>query len=609
MARSSSDSTRWPVVCARTFLALGMLLLGGGIFRAEAATLLVATSGSNSGNCQSSACLTMTYALTQAAAGDTISLGAGTFVENVVIDKSVILAGAGQAGTTIVPAVSKPQCGVGDSGSLCLPGGASNVLLVQANSVEIHDLTIDGNNPGLTSGVTGGGIDVDARNGIIVDYNAGVFNGLNVHDVTVKNIYLRGIYAASGGTFTFTHDTVQNVQADPASICMFNFGGSGVMSFNNVSGCGDGLSSNWSTGVQFRNNVISSSLSAVHTDNAQGPTADVIDSNQASNLGANSYAFWVFAPHVAPTVSNNTVTGVTVGLGAFGNDQSSATVSSTFQNNVVDCQSQAGSFGAWVSTTLFQFGSANVAASLQGNRISNCATGIDVQAEADFTTQLGGTGNTVLASSTAGVALDPGPVGVGAGGYTVNLDHNRIFSNAVGLDNPTGQAVAAAQNWWGCNAGPGGAGALGPCDTITETTAGSVTFSPWLVLAVPVVNPATFNLAGGSASVTTDVAHDSTTAASAPGVPDQTPVAFTTTLAGGVLTPPSAGTVAGQAGSALTSSLPGSGSVCAAVDNEQLCSAAVTVTGFSAAVPTLGGVALAALAGLLALAALALLRR
>ncbi|MGE5233033.1 MAG: hypothetical protein ACM3OB_02895, partial [Acidobacteriota bacterium] len=301
MAGSSWNSHRRFVRHTGTLLALGMLLLGG--FRAEAATLLVATSGTDSGNCQSSACLTMTYALTQAAAGDTISLGAGTFVENVVINKSVILAGAGQASTTIVPALAAPTCAVGDSGSLCLPGGsASNVLLVQANNVEIHDLTVDGDHP------AGGSL--EARNGIIVNYAAGVFNGLNVHDATVRNVYLRGIYASSGGTFTFTHDTVQNVQADPMSICMFNFGGSGVMSFNNVSGCGDGLSSNWSTGVQFRNNVISSSLSAVHTDNAQGPTADVIDSNQASNLGANSYAFWVFAPHVAPTVSNNTVTGV-----------------------------------------------------------------------------------------------------------------------------------------------------------------------------------------------------------------------------------------------------------------------------------------------------------
>ncbi len=607
MLCASSASLRRSVWRLHTLLAAGALLLGGGAFRAEAATLLVSTAGANAGNCQSTACATVTYALTQAAAGDTISVGAGTFVENVAIDKSVILAGAGQASTTFEPASSSPTCGAPEpQPSLC--AGSSNVLLVQADNVEIHDLTVDGNNPSLTSGATSGGVDVDARNGIITNHTLGTFNGLNVHDVTVKNIYLRGIYASSGGTFTFTHDTVQNVQAGYYSICMFNFGGSGVMSLNTASGCSDAISSNWSKGVQFRNNVITASDSGVHTDNASGPTADVIDGNQASGMHAGAYGFFVFAPYVAPTVSNNTVTGAAVGLGAFGHGQPGSAVSSIFQSNTVDCQSQAGSVGAWVSTTEFSFGSADVAASLQGNHISNCATGIDVQAEVPaVAAQLGATGNTVLGSSTAGVALDPGSDGVGT--YTVSLDHNRIFGNAIGLDNPTGEAVTATENWWGCNAGPGGSGALGPCDTISEATAGSVTFGPWLVLATPVVNPTTFNLSGGSASVSTDVEHDSSAALSAPGVPDQTPVTFTTTLAGGVLTPPTVGTVTGQASTTLTATLPGSGNDCATVDNERLCSAAVTVTGFSAAVPTLGGTALLALAGLLAVAALVLLRR
>lgn len=82
----------------------------------------------------------------------------------------------------------------------------------------ISGFTLDGDNPALTSAIVRSGAgpaaDLDARNGIITDYTSGVFSGLDVHDVTVQNIYLRGIYAASGGTFDFQDNTVTNVQGD-----------------------------------------------------------------------------------------------------------------------------------------------------------------------------------------------------------------------------------------------------------------------------------------------------------------------------------------------------------------------------------------------------------
>ena len=74
------------------------------------------------------------------------------------------------------------------------------MVLVRADEVTIADLTIDGDNPALTSGVAVRGADVDARNGIETD-TGGPFNGLEVRNVTVKNVYLRAIDASSGGTF------------------------------------------------------------------------------------------------------------------------------------------------------------------------------------------------------------------------------------------------------------------------------------------------------------------------------------------------------------------------------------------------------------------------
>ena len=54
------------------------------------------TTGNNAGNCQTlgAPCLTIAYALSQAAAGDTINIGGGTFTEELTISKSVVLNGA-----------------------------------------------------------------------------------------------------------------------------------------------------------------------------------------------------------------------------------------------------------------------------------------------------------------------------------------------------------------------------------------------------------------------------------------------------------------------------------------------------------------------------------
>jgi hypothetical protein len=539
----------------------------------SAAVRAVAVDGANSGDCLSSACATISYAMTQAADGDTIAIGAGTFADNVVVDKAVVLAGAGESETLLHPATSGPTCATPDTTTpLCAAG--SNVILVQAQGVEIRDLTIDGDNPELTSGVTSDGADLDARNGILTnaDHAARPFHGLKVHDVTVKNVYLRGIFASSGGTFEFTGNTIQNVQASPYSICMFNRFGSGTMAGNSASGCGDAFSSNWSTGVQFLDNVVTNSGSAVHTDNAQGPTPDLIAGNQATAMKADSYGFWVFSASVAPTVRDNIADGVTVGLGAFG----AGATAILFEDNAVDCGDRAGSLGMWVSTTLFGWGSRASGATMAGNVVTNCEVGLSVQAEAGYTAVLAATGNTVVGGATAGVVLEDATTN---GTYDVELHHNRIAGNGVGVSNPTGQAVDAAFNWWGCNAGPGGDGELGPCDTVSGAT-----FAPWLVLATPAVDTTFFALAGGSATVTTDLAHDSA-GSSATGVPDGTPVGFSTSLEAGVLTPPIGTTVAGAVATTLTATAGGAGPVCATIDNEQLCTASVQAGGYHSVEP------------------------
>ena len=92
-----------------------------------------------------------------------------------------------------------------------------------------------------------------------------VYN-LEVRDTTVKNIYLRGICASSGGTLTSTTNTVQNVQANPASIGMFNFAG---MTYRQQRfRLQDAISSNHSARHQLHRQHRHASASGIHSDNA-----------------------------------------------------------------------------------------------------------------------------------------------------------------------------------------------------------------------------------------------------------------------------------------------------------------------------------------------------
>ena len=200
----------------------------------------------------------------------------------------------------------------------------------------IHDLTVDGDNPGLTSGIlrTGGGApaDLDARNGIIKNTNA-TYNNLEVYNVTVQNIYLRGIYS-TGGSFNFHNNTVTNVQGDGYSIGMFAWGGPGTMANNTVSYANDAISANHSNGIQFLNNTVTHSGSGIHTDNSgdAGGVADLIQGNSVdcTDTPGENYGVWVFVPYIGATYNNNTVTNCEIGFSAWG---TGAAVTTQFTNN------------------------------------------------------------------------------------------------------------------------------------------------------------------------------------------------------------------------------------------------------------------------------------
>jgi hypothetical protein len=98
-------------------------------------TLTVATTGSNSGNCQSSPCRTLGYALTKAGPNGTIVIGPGTYHEsgnaNVVGSglTGLKLRSTGSAARTVIDAK-----------------GDANGILIQASGVSVTGLTVENAN-------------------------------------------------------------------------------------------------------------------------------------------------------------------------------------------------------------------------------------------------------------------------------------------------------------------------------------------------------------------------------------------------------------------------------------------------------------------------------
>jgi hypothetical protein len=383
-------------------------------------------------------------AIAAASEGATITIAKGTYVENVVVNKPVTLKGSGK-NTVIEPAVSNPICA---GGSLC-GGTASNIVLVEASNVSIVNLRLEGDNPSLNSGVVVGGKDIDARNGIITNHLAGTYNNLTVSKVTVADVYLRGIYASSGGTFDLNNDTVQNVQAEEASIGMFAFEGSGSMNDNTVTEANDAISANWSKGTEFARNKVTKSGSGVHSDNngGSGGVADVITENRVSACKKDGYGIWVFVPYVSASVVGNRVTGCAVGLATFGSAVSGQ--GPVFKNNRVDgtgatTSDPAGTYGAYLTTDQLGFAFGDVTATLTSNTIQN-------------------TGTSLLVTQASG------------GQATVTAHGNSFKSNPGGAKGEPGTVVNAKENWWGCKQGPNN-------NPKCDPASGTVDYTPWLVV-------------------------------------------------------------------------------------------------------------------------------
>jgi CSLREA domain-containing protein len=180
------------------------------------------------------------------------------------------------------------------------------------------------------------------------------------------------------------------------------------------------------------------------------------------------------------------------------------------------------------------------------------------------------TGSGLLGNTATGGTARGGGLAVPWGTSASTLSRNRIVGNAGG----TGRAIfeslgtaAAADNWWGCNFGPG-VGGTG-CAGTPNDVVGGVTTSPQLVLKISAL-PATVRPLTAS-NVTADLTFDSsnTDTSSGGAIPDGTSAAFAGTL--GTFATPTATTVNGKAIDAFTAGFSfGSAGLSTTVDGQSV---------------------------------------
>ena len=344
---------------------------------------------------------TVQKAISTASSGDSIYIDAGTYFEDVMVTKGLHITGLTQPLTIIYPGSSNP---VGTGGTF----GGNNIFLIRESNVTIRDLTADGDNPANGAGV-------DARNGIVTDFNSGDYTNLVVHHNTIRNIYWRGIYSAygstPGNTFNFHHNTVTNVQGDPnASIGIFNFGNSGSIDNNTVTNTSDAISANQSTGTTFTNNTVTGS--GIHTDNngGSGGTADLIQGNNISNIATGGFGILVFLPSLNVIVEENTINNADIGIGNIGQEVSATPV---FRRNTIDGQNRPNSTGIYQSTSYPGFLSSNVSGSYLNNFIKNNQQGFYFKHELGYASTTQAHENSITGNTTS-IVRAIGPDGAGA---------------------------------------------------------------------------------------------------------------------------------------------------------------------------------------------------
>lgn len=200
-------------------LAGGLCLVAPGVATATpGGTLFVSTTGTDHGSCRVNACRTIGYALSQATSGATISVSAGTYPEQLVInDENVTIKGTG--GTVSIDPTSLPTSDTNPDSSL----PEYPIVDVNGGTVNLKKITIDG------TGASHQFTDCSADFVGVYYHNA---TG-SVTSSTVQNVYLplspNNLFGCQDGNDVLVHsDTAQTSNVSVTSSTLKTYQKNGI---------------------------------------------------------------------------------------------------------------------------------------------------------------------------------------------------------------------------------------------------------------------------------------------------------------------------------------------------------------------------------------------
>ncbi len=404
-------------------LVAGMLALMTGT--ASAATLVVDNDGVE---CPSPDYMTIQAAVDAASPGDTINVCAGTYPENVTINKKLVVEGAGAAVTIVDPPATGPAISV-------TAGGDS-----AADRLVISDLTTTGSGG---TGNTGTGIRFDGSttlSHVTLDGVASVLNGghgvaIN-HTGTMSDLELTDVDSSDNGGTGFRV---------PTSLISL-----------------DGLSI---TGSTLERNLMGMEVYIAFSPSSQ-TVSDVLveDTSFDANTSKGIYA---------ERLDDATFRRISVvGAGTAGGFAAGIDINLKFRSyqNITIEDSEITDNGA-------------------GDPVNG--VGVTVKARDDVghpqygvlpatLTNVTLEGNTVARNTSDGIRLGE-PARNNAGPTSVHVNFNNIETNTgQGIDNQSQALTDGTCNWWGSASGPGPVGP-GTGDEVST----NVDYEPWLTAPAP----------------------------------------------------------------------------------------------------------------------------
>lgn len=448
-------------------------------------------------------------AIAVAPVGATVSAAAGTYDEQVVIDKNLTLEGAG-VGTIVRPS-SAAKLAVVRDGLLWFPGARQIAGIIVADipggTVTVRNLTVD------QRGVAAMPVGAECLAGVFFRETGGAIRQVSIV-----------------GTGLWTPGRAVGVYLSAANPAVVEVSGSTIVDYDRsgIEAFGGGLTAN------IRNNTITGRGPTVLGDECQngiviGRGATVtVHQNSISNMSYSPLTWWsagvlagtgasvavtenaiadvqigIIFDNAGGSAELNTVNGGAVGLvGLWAQYYEPGTWAATFRNNTVTVANDTAAFenaaigcatwhagasvafvaegntltgntgtdadGIWIGDVPSSNPAGTITATIAGNTVSGWQHGIRLASSVGANSAI--TDNTITDNVDSGVRIESA-----VNALNVRVNGNRISGNDVSgvLNSGTG-TLDAERNWWGHASGPSSVG-FGLGDAVST----NVDYRPW----------------------------------------------------------------------------------------------------------------------------------